>query len=287
MTRFIDKILRKTNRKEIVNALEDAIVVSADNVAQYLEDTRQWTINSAYELPNIAPPFQKMFIEFYHPNQIDVGWYIYAFDRQKDENPRLLYGESDASKEARWVIQAFMFIEKCPYVPQFVVELFVAGDGKLLEAEEGILFQAKPSVGSAFTRKWTEEDSKLIESIAGFFVGALWAICFMNTKNVVQEDIHPEPKLNKVHVKKYHRPMTVYRVLKVSPMSRERGEDKGGTHSSPSLHIRRGHFKHYGDDAPLFGRIVGTFWYNEVMVGKQEQGEIDKSYEVLPNQPLA
>lgn len=282
MTRFIDKILRKSNDKKITDALEGIPVISADNVAKYLEETRQWTISSAYDLPNIAPPFQKMFIEFYHPSQIDVGWYIYAYDRKHGDEPRLLYEETEISKTARWVIQAYMFIEKCPFIPQFVVEIFVAGDGKLVEPDRGIPFEAKPTVGSVFTRRWTEKDAKLIESIAGFFVAALWTICFMNTKNVVHEDVLPEPKLNKVHVKKYRRPMTVYRVLKISPMTNGRGEDKGGEHGSPSLHIRRGHFKHYGEDAPLFGRTVGTFWWQETSVGNQEHGEVQKSYSVSP-----
>lgn len=284
MARFIDIILRKSNRKEIHAALDNCIVISGDNVAQYLEETKKWTVNSVYDLPNIAPPFEQMFIEFTAPNGEHIGWYLYAYDRKTVDSLPTMYTLPDRIDEARWMIHSYMFVEHAPLIPQMTAEIFVASDGSLVECEPEIPFRIKPAVGSIYSERWMAEDQTLVEGVAGFFVGVMWTICFMNTKNVVQEDVHPEPKLNKSHQKKYRMPMRVYRVLKVSPMTRERGdgESKGGSHSAPSSHIRRGHFKHYSDDAPLFGRVVGTFWYNEVMVGKKERGEIVKDYEVSP-----
>lgn len=47
-----------------------------------------------------------------------------------------------------------------------------------------------------------------------------------------------------------------------------------------ALHICRGHFAHYGDDKPLFGKYTGTFWRPMHARGKVEQGVVVKDYKI-------
>ena len=46
------------------------------------------------------------------------------------------------------------------------------------------------------------------------------------------------------------------------------------------LHLRRGSFARYTEDAPLFGKYVGTFWRPHTTVGDRKQGEVVKDYQV-------
>jgi hypothetical protein len=46
------------------------------------------------------------------------------------------------------------------------------------------------------------------------------------------------------------------------------------------LHLCRGHFKTYTDDAPLFGRYTGTWWWQSMVRGDKELGEVEKDYDI-------
>jgi hypothetical protein len=46
------------------------------------------------------------------------------------------------------------------------------------------------------------------------------------------------------------------------------------------LHIVRGHFSTYTEDAPLFGRITGTFWIPAHVRGTASEGLISSEYRV-------
>lgn len=47
-----------------------------------------------------------------------------------------------------------------------------------------------------------------------------------------------------------------------------------------ALHICRGHFATYGDDAPLFGKHVGTFWKRMHIRGVAKEGMVAKDYKI-------
>jgi len=56
--------------------------------------------------------------------------------------------------------------------------------------------------------------------------------------------------------------------------------EQGGNEIHRALHICRGHFATYGDDNPLFGKHVGTFWRPMHVRGDKAAGEVRKSYKV-------
>jgi hypothetical protein len=45
-------------------------------------------------------------------------------------------------------------------------------------------------------------------------------------------------------------------------------------------HVVRGHFKHYSDAAPLFGKFAGTFWWDASKRGDSKLGQLRKGYKV-------
>ncbi len=62
----------------------------------------------------------------------------------------------------------------------------------------------------------------------------------------------------------------------------QRGVDGAttGTGQSTALHLVRGHFKHYGPERPLFGHVVGTYWWGQQVRGSAERGAVHKRYEL-------
>jgi len=48
------------------------------------------------------------------------------------------------------------------------------------------------------------------------------------------------------------------------------------------LHLVRGHFKTFTSDAPLFGKVTGTYWWGWQTRGNPERGTVEHAYEVAP-----
>lgn len=80
--------------------------------------------------------------------------------------------------------------------------------------------------------------------------------------------------------------------LRVEPMSRALrladeyeeadGQDDGSEDERRAvpLSVVRGHFKHYSEERPLFGRYSGQYWFCPHLRGLREAGEIGKDYSV-------
>ena len=132
---------------------------------------------------------------------------------------------------------------------------------------EGLPEQAALEVGNGFGRQ---------------IGSALFAISLMHCKNVDVALVDPPERLSRKHEHRHGRPLISYYVLDIKPMRRildaeGEAQTKGLGHA---LHICRGHFKTYTDDAPLFGKRVGTYWWESQVRGKAEEGVIAKDYRV-------
>jgi len=70
------------------------------------------------------------------------------------------------------------------------------------------------------------------------------------------------------------------------PMTKALKTEGGIEKSGPrkALHLVRGHFKSFSADKPLFGRVVGTFWWESSIRGSLAKGRVEKDYEVNPPQ---
>lgn len=115
----------------------------------------------------------------------------------------------------------------------------------------------------------------------------LMAIGFTHCKNVeLIEGSRAEGALRKKQERKLGRPLTEFKELVIDPhMTQKRVE---GTTRAPSrghaksLHIARGHFAHYSEDKPLFGKYTGTFWRPAHVRGSADVGTVYKDYKVKP-----
>jgi hypothetical protein len=95
----------------------------------------------------------------------------------------------------------------------------------------------------------------------------------MNCCNVQREEHVPEQKLQKARVKRGKAPLFSYWTLQLNGKS-ERGEDQGGTHASPRVHLRRGHPRQYTP-----GKWT---WVQAHAVGNKSLGVVHKDYSAGP-----
>jgi len=78
-------------------------------------------------------------------------------------------------------------------------------------------------------------------------------------------------------------PSVKYSVVKIDTrMSKRTSGPHTDTGRHTSLHIVRGHFKHYTPEKPLLGKHVGTYWWPDNTRGDSAVGEVKKSYKVEP-----
>jgi hypothetical protein len=104
----------------------------------------------------------------------------------------------------------------------------------------------------------------------------------MHCKNVDVRPVLPPERVSRKHERRHGHPLTRYYVLDVQPMRRvlDREGDAQARGLREALHICRGHFKTYTEDAPLFGKRVGTYWWESRVRGTADEGVIQKDYRV-------
>jgi hypothetical protein len=103
----------------------------------------------------------------------------------------------------------------------------------------------------------------------------------INCKNIEIEEEEPNPKLQKSRKKKGRLPLLSRHRVMIIPSA---GQRKKG-HAPQELwenraHTVRGHFKTFTDEAPLLGKITGTFWWSPFARGSVTEGVIEKEYEL-------
>lgn len=131
-------------------------------------------------------------------------------------------------------------------------------------------FQEK---GGNETIKMMGEDLTLLKSL-------LHAINLIHCKNIELVD---EPLTRQQRRLKERKARTIYKVLAIKEGDKSyRYLDHGHDGSKKALHLCRGHFRTYTDDAPLFGRVTGTFWIPAHVKGNKQYGEVVKDYKVIP-----
>lgn len=111
---------------------------------------------------------------------------------------------------------------------------------------------------------------------------ALWVLSVCHCKNVALVDALPDTQASQLHEKHFGIPLTKYKTLRIKPMGKRSNSDPKEYQDLMPLHLRRGNFATYTEDAPLFGKFTGTFWRPATVVGSEKNGAVVKDYEVAP-----
>jgi len=279
MSRLVDELLAQTPRlaaggynppteirdrvlATLQGQLADCEVFLIDNVADYWIANGGWTKPLRIEdFPNAAPPFDQFFME--HRVHDKDG-------RTPDPDTRfgVLFTVIDEAADGGWTI------ELCPYFggpggpvgPIDVVYLIVDGSGRILD------FRGPKSDG-------LDRPADMISDHWLMIAPALLAVSFLHCRNVRTDVVASSAKLDRARVRRGNRPLRRYKVLRIEPMTntlRTEGtlEAEG---LAKALHICRGHFKTY-EERPLFGRLRGTWWWQDHVRGAIEAGVLVKDY---------
>lgn len=125
----------------------------------------------------------------------------------------------------------------------------------------------------------------LTKSAYGFFSGEFLApfLKLISCRNVVQQIVRADEDLNRKRIKKGKHPLYEYHVLTIeTPNGPQKVDVKWGEQPQyhQRLHFNRGHFKEYTAEKPLFGRHVGTYWWQPHLSGQDKEHFLDKDYKV-------
>lgn len=110
----------------------------------------------------------------------------------------------------------------------------------------------------------------------------MWAISMLNcrrqTSLVERPDFNPPDKW----LRRQKQPRLRYHTLNIDPLKKMLKYDEKADPTGQQLawHLCRGHWKHYTEEKPLFGRYVGSVWCPPHAKGNRENGVVLKDYAI-------
>jgi len=265
-------------------------VIVADAIWTAIDRTpdRLWT---AADFPNVAPPFERFFIEAHSEEMPDLYGGIYFRDATNEAKKHR--NEPRGAKtfdNVRWTLRITGFGAFKGWVCGFpgFAYLHVGPNGEWLDDSQ----QVSIYVDNQFQDHINDVEflarhgALTIPDFMNYIPFCLQAISLMHCRNVTTEIEHPQEsrQRRRYYERKNGMPMTDYHVLKIKPMrAKSAGESTAReAEGITRQHIARGHFKTYTETAPLFGKWTGTYWWESQLRGNPERGAANKDYEVLP-----
>jgi hypothetical protein len=274
-----------------VGELVGVPVFAADDVARYTGTLAQ-PLEVADEVATLAPPFDRFWIDVdgapdpTHTGLRSWGWLVESVDPSEVTDEDREEGEAPP----KWVLQMRLFVERTKGRGEGPVASHLIGlaeDGTLYRRPDGEAFWAgrlELRDNSATTPEWTAEriSGEGAEYWIHLLFPALLTISFLHCTNVSSVVVAPPEKVSAKHRRRHGLPLVRYTTLDIDPF-RQLLTAAGGTDGQglrAALHVTRGHFKVYGTDAPLFGRLTGSWWWAPHLRGQPSRGVVVKDYRI-------
>lgn len=159
-------------------------------------------------------------------------------------------------------------------------------DGQLVRHEGGdIAIINIPETALATLLSQEDGPEQVSRTLAALIDPILFAMGLLNCKNIVINEFGgKKPGAGRTANRKAG---SRFHVLQLHPMRKIKQYDElpetNAETDEPDArryHLVRGHFKTYTAEAPLFGRLVGTFWWPFHATGSKEVGISDKRYQI-------
>lgn len=269
--------LEDWRRRLLVSSIGISTIVVADNAFELFWDDiqrhqQQW--ETAIRCPNFRLQFIRLFVEFNTLPGMNIRQVGVLFRETSDV---ALLEEC-----ARW--HCFRSPLNTAVVAEIVIDF---GDG--VARSPGIGYGIGVDCDGEVMGMWRTTANGAMqfkESDYDFFrsyvVGAMWAVSFMNCKNVTMNDatdsIGPSAKWQR----RMRQPKLKYHVLGIdklkSSLVREGRMYEVGM--AKAMHLCRGHFAVYSDEKPLFGKITGQVWRPAHVRGSADSGIVLKDYKI-------
>lgn len=270
---MVDKTTRSAI--DLIDSIYDPNYVDARNVKQWIDLAIDG--GSPPKPVMFVPPFPKTVIEYYY-DYLDGRQEIRATVRSFDIEALDDYETVGFQDDTRWCVAYdlasgdidFLFSLLCEYDE----------DGNRVE-----MFTDKDKV--AWSEEWVEWGRGDEENWHAYAINLLYpcfmAISLMHCRNVELID-KPISRQYRRHLERQGKPVIQYKMLDIEPFKtqvRNETAESGENEIERALHICRGHFATYTEDAPLFGKHVGTFWKPMHVRGSADAGVVEKDYKVI------
>lgn len=286
--RYTSKAVGELRRKLIGSA----VPIVADNVAEFVYGTgadadqfpegHKTQFDFVRDFPNLAPPYKNFFIEWAETAP-SVKWFapligihFFTWDLVKDDAAyaRMFAGARDVIAEFAAKHHFFLWGDLYIYWkdrrealgPLMHYLIGVGPDG----TPENMTVLAAMSREDASDAEWN-----LFRDWQQYVICPLMTLSFVHCKNVrIVKAPEPPPQFEKAWKKRNGRDLIRYHTIEIEPMKKILvAEGRSATVGlRKALHICRGHFKTYGPEHKLFGRVAGTFWFESHVRGRAEEG---------------
>ncbi len=250
--------------------MRNAVVIDASNVAAYCNLHGF----DPHVVPSYLPPFEYTWFETSKPYR-DPGGFGDDPVYQQVGAIATSYPLKDGGFNVGWHVLA-MSNNRIFMHPEQVTWM-----GDMMQLDERGNWHCHSEESHGY---WHEAvQSSAVRALAPF----LMAIGFTHCKNVEMVDAPETPyKVRRKQELKLGHPLVRVKELIIDPSRVQRRVDRTGMTSrddmkhQKALHIARGHFAHYTDDRPLFGKYTGTFWRPAHVRGSADVGTVYKDYVV-------
>jgi hypothetical protein len=272
-----------------------AIAVKIDNVMEMLDADFKGNVHQIINPPKCIPPFKYTFMDSYarNINMIKVGRmgvHVTCLSKEEDlldlwvkivVSPRMTKEINYSSIEDMGAKHAllFTFLESRKKVmgnaPAGIITrspshvCFLDKDGNRIE-DSGIWLRTSKDMDDEYESRKINLRSKAH--------CALFAFSLMNCKNITLKVENAPPQEQRDRIKKTGFPLVTYRTIQVDQTLTKKISYDPVNEANRAFHLCRGHFAHYSDDKPLFGKYVGDFWRPQHVRGKPDNGIIIKNY---------
>jgi len=125
---------------------------------------------------------------------------------------------------------------------------------------------------------------RMTKNILPSLFGLNLGLSLLQCKNIITVKGDNFDKLNQKRIRNGKEPCYVFKTLMVKPLrysSDSKNKDKKESQGLVKLHVAMGHFKTYTEEKPLFGKLVGKFWWQEQVRGNIKNGMVVKDYHLL------
>jgi hypothetical protein len=266
--------MQKTMSQEGKTELEKFLAVApASEIQKFLLDNIIVTIPQKVrllEIPNLAPPYPQMWFEWDAAGKRH-GVYV-----------------SSGKNEEGWDLMFICFLRASRLIMlPLVLRFKIPPNGRIPQDGLESAYRVNGSSLNLLPQKHGEVDMVELDvysdkMFAEFALPIFFALGLLHCKNIVT--IEKGGKNPNIKNRRHRSKGTVHYVLDVVPARHiKRTEYEQPAKGSPQrIHFRRGHFKEYTAERPLFGKYTGTFWWEAHVAGNADIGEVKKDYRILP-----
>lgn len=289
--------IAKTFSLPVEQLRKTLVCIDISNVAAWFYEESPEEFDSYEDLPNLAPPWPHNWFEFALPNQLNLKGLVSQNHMKKFLKKVGVLREAEYLPEhGVFALRHLIFAETLyGFVPLGCIVFECDNNGKFINKGDKSVLYLPLQATLSFIKKlsdsgiynagvnYVELYYRLADSLLKVFY---FANSLIHCKNVKLTESNIVKKLQTKKRKKkafFHFNTIIIDAMQATLRS------EGNSHKTglkKALHICRGHFATYTAEAPLFGKITGTFWKPMHVRGHKQEGVVIKRYQIkAPNGP--